>query len=210
MAGKPRLRKTSLFPPTPSLQSPAVIPFPTSLATTLRTFEGLAALEPAITRAGDLILETLRGGGKLLIAGNGGSAAEAGHFATELTGRYQRNRRALPALALSADGSLLTCVGNDFGFEQVFARQVAGLGRPGDLLIVLSSSGNSANLLAALAEARRTGLRSLALLGRGGGRARGFADCELIVPGDSGAAAQEAHLFLIHHFCERIDAAFPE
>lgn len=210
MAGKPRLRKTSLFPPTLSLQSPAVIPFPTSLATTLRTFEGLAALEPAITRAGDLILETLRGGGKLLIAGNGGSAAEAGHFATELTGRYQRNRRALPALALSADGSLLTCVGNDFGFEQVFARQVAGLGRPGDLLIVLSSSGNSANLLAALAEARRTGLRSLALLGRGGGRARGLADCELIVPGDSGAAAQEAHLFLIHHFCERIDAAFPE
>ena len=187
-----------------------MIPFPTSLATTLRTFEALAPLEPAITGAGDLILETLRGGGKLLVAGNGGSAAEAGHFATELTGRYQRNRRALPALALSADGSLLTCVGNDFGFEEVFARQVAGLGRPGDLLVVLSSSGNSPNLLAALAEARRGGLRSLALLGRGGGRARGVADCELIVPGESGAAAQEAHLFLIHHFCERIDAAFPE
>ncbi len=187
-----------------------MLSFQTSLATTLRTFEALTALEPAITRAGDLILETLRGGGKLLVAGNGGSAAEAGHFATELTGRYQRNRRALPALALSADGSLLTCVGNDFGFEQAFARQVAGLGRPGDLLIVLSSSGNSPNLLAALAEARRGGLRSLALLGRSGGRARGLADCELIVPGESGAAAQEAHLFLIHHFCERIDAAFPE
>ena len=97
MAGKPRLRKTSLFPPTPSLQSPAVIPFPTSLATTLRTFEGLAALEPAITRAGDLILETLRGGGKPLISGNGGSAAEAGDLVTELTGLYPRNPRATPA-----------------------------------------------------------------------------------------------------------------
>lgn len=184
--------------------------FDAALAETLRTLEGLGALRTAIDRAGDLILATLRRGGKLLVAGNGGSAAEAAHFATELTGRYARNRRPLPAIALSADGSLLSCIGNDFGYDQIFARQVAGLARPGDLLVVLTSSGNSANLIAALAEARRLGVDTLALLGRGGGRARGLATCELIMPGASGAAAQEAHLFLIHHFCERIDAAFPD
>ena len=182
--------------------------FDASLATTLQTFQALTTLRADIARAGDLILETLRRGGKLLICGNGGSAAEAAHFATELVGRYQRTRRSLPAIALSSDGSLLSCIGNDFGYEQVFARQVAGLGRPGDLLVVLTSTGNSPNIVAALEEARRLGLESLALLGRGGGRARGLASCELIMPGDSGAAAQEAHLFLIHHFCELIDAEF--
>lgn len=180
-----------------------------SLAATLRTFQALPTIRAGIDRAGDLMLETLRRGGKLLICGNGGSAAEAAHFATELVGRYARTRRSLPALALSSDGSLLSCIGNDFGYEQVFARQVAGLAQPGDLLVVLTSSGNSANILAALHEARRLGLASVAFLGRGGGQARGLATVDLIMPGDSGAAAQEAHLFLIHHFCERIDAAFP-
>ncbi|MBL9203399.1 MAG: SIS domain-containing protein [Opitutaceae bacterium] len=180
--------------------------FDASLAETLRTFQSLAEIRPQIDRAGDLILATLRRGGKLLICGNGGSAAEAGHFATELVGRYAKTRRALPALALSADGSLLTCIGNDFGFEPVFARQIAGLARPGDLVVVLTSSGNSPNIVAALREAKQLGLDSLALLGRGGGKCRGLATCELTIPGQSGAAAQEAHLFLIHHFCERIDA----
>jgi D-sedoheptulose 7-phosphate isomerase len=182
--------------------------FDDSLAATLRTLQALATIRPAIDQAGDLILSTLRQGGKLLICGNGGSAAEAAHFATELVGRYAKTRGPLPALALTADGSLLTCLGNDFGFEAVFARQIAGLARPGDLVVVLSSSGNSSNLIAALNEARRLGLKSIALLGRQGGAARGLASCELIMPGDSGAAAQEAHLFLIHHFCERIDAEF--
>lgn len=182
--------------------------FDASLAETVRTFQALTTLRPAIDRAGDLILATLRRGGKLLICGNGGSAAEAAHFATELVGRYQKNRRSLPAVALSSDGSLLSCIGNDYGYEQAFARQIAGLARPGDLLVVLTSSGNSPNILAALQEAGRLGLESIALLGRGGGRARGLATCDLIMPGGSGAAAQEAHLFLIHHFCERIDAEF--
>jgi D-sedoheptulose 7-phosphate isomerase len=180
-----------------------------SLAATLRAFQALPTIRAEIDRAGDLMLATLRRGGKLLICGNGGSAAEAAHFATELVGRYARTRRSLPAIALSSDGSLLSCIGNDFGYEQVFARQVAGLAQPGDLLVVLTSSGNSANILAALHEAKRLGLESVAFLGRGGGQARGLATCDLIMPGDSGAAAQEAHLFLIHHFCERIDAAFP-
>ena len=183
--------------------------FDASLAETLRTFQALTSIRPAIDRAGDMMLATLQRGGKLLICGNGGSAAEAAHFATELVGRYAKTRRSLPAIALSSDGSLLSCIGNDFGYEQVFARQIAGLAQRGDLVVVLTSSGNSANIIAALHEAKRLGVESIAFLGRGGGKAKGLATCDLIMPGNSGAAAQEAHLFLIHHYCERIDAAFP-
>lgn len=182
--------------------------FDAALAETVRTFQALQGIRPDIDRAGDLILATLQRGGKLLIGGNGGSAAEAAHFATELVGRYARDRRSLPALALSSDGSLLTCLGNDYGFEQVFARQIEGLARPGDLVVLLTSSGNSANVIAGLRAARARGLESIAFLGRGGGQAKGLATIDLVMPGESGAAAQEAHLFLIHHFCARIDAAF--
>jgi D-sedoheptulose 7-phosphate isomerase len=183
--------------------------FEASLAESIRTLQALSAIRPAIDTAGQMILDALRRGGKLLVAGNGGSAAEASHLATELVGRYAKTRRSLPALALPADGSLLSCIGNDFGFDEVFSRQIGGLGRPGDLVVVFTSSGNSANIVLALQEARKLGLESIAFLGRGGGRARGLATCELIMPGTSGAAAQEAHLFLIHHLCERIDEAFP-
>ena len=182
--------------------------FETSLAETVRTLQGLPSLRPAIDRAGELMLATLRRGGRLLICGNGGSGAVAAHFATELVGRYAKNRRSLPAIALSADGSLLSCIGNDYGYEQVFARQIEGLAAAGDLVVVLTSSGNSANIVAALQAARARGLESVAFLGRGGGAAKGLATIDLIMPGPSGAAAQEAHLFLIHHFCEQIDAAF--
>ena len=182
--------------------------FEASLAETTRTLQALTTIRPAIDHAGQMILATLKRGGKLLVGGNGGSAAEAAHFATELVGRYAKTRRALPAIALSSDGSLVTCLGNDFGYEQIFARQIAGLAKPGDLVVVLTSSGNSANIVAALHEAKKLGLESLAFLGRGGGKAKGLATCELIMPGVSGAAAQEAHLFLIHHFCELIDEAF--
>jgi D-sedoheptulose 7-phosphate isomerase len=183
--------------------------FDASLAETLSTFQALTTIRPAIDRAGQMILATLQRGGKLLICGNGGSAAEAAHFATELVGRYAKTRRALPAIALSSDGSLLSCIGNDFGYEQVFARQVAGLAQKGDLLVVFTSSGNSGNLIAALQEAKKMGIESVAFLGRAGGKTKGIASCDLIIPGNSGAAAQEAHLFLIHHFCELIDEAFP-
>jgi D-sedoheptulose 7-phosphate isomerase len=182
--------------------------FEASLTESIRTLQALATIRPAIDTAGRLIVDALRHDKKLLICGNGGSAAEAGHFSTELVGRYQKNRAALPAIALSADGSLLTCIGNDYGYEQVFARQIAGLAHPGDLVVVLTSSGNSANILAALHEANNLGLKSIAFLGRGGGKAKGLATCDLIIPGETGAACQEAHLFLIHHFCELIDAEF--
>jgi D-sedoheptulose 7-phosphate isomerase len=179
-----------------------------SLAATIRTFESLKGIRAEIDRASELITETLRDGKKLIICGNGGSAAEAQHFSTELVGRYFKNRRSLPALALNADGSLVTCIGNDYGFEFAFSRQIEGLAQPGDLVIGITSSGNSANILAALRTAEKLGLKSIAFLGRGGGKAKGLATVDLIVPGDSGRAAQEAHLFLIHHFCDRIDAEF--
>jgi D-sedoheptulose 7-phosphate isomerase len=180
----------------------------TEIAATVRTLQALQEIRPQIDRAAEMILTALRSGKKLLIGGNGGSAAEASHFATELVGRFFKNRRALPAIALNGDGSLLTCIGNDYGFEQAFARQIAGLAQPGDVVVLLTSSGNSANVVAALQEARRLGLGSIAFLGRGGGKAKGLATCDLIIPGDSGRTAQEAHLFLIHHFCELIDAEF--
>jgi D-sedoheptulose 7-phosphate isomerase len=183
--------------------------FDAQLAETLKTFQSLAGIRPQIDRAGQMILSTLRAGKKLILCGNGGSAAEAQHFATELVGRYAKSRRALPAIALNADGSLLTCIANDYGYDEVFARQLPAFAQPGDLLVVLTSSGNSANILAALTAAKSLGLDRLAFLGRGGGKAKGLATCELIVPGASGSAAQESHLFLIHHFCELIDDAFP-
>ncbi len=182
--------------------------FENLLAETARTLHALPSLRPAIDRAGEMILSTLHRNGKLLVCGNGGSTAEAAHFATELVGRFAKTRRPLPALALSSDGSLVTCIGNDFGFDEIFSRQINGLARPGDLVVVLSSSGNSANILTALQEARKLGLDSIAFLGRGGGRCRGLATCDLIIPGDSGAAAQECHLFLIHYFCTLIDQEF--
>jgi D-sedoheptulose 7-phosphate isomerase len=187
---------------------PAAMDFATARQTTVSALQALDSIRPQIDQAGQLVLATLRAGHKLIMCGNGGSAAEAQHFSTELVGRYFKNRRSLPAVALCADGSLVTCIGNDYGYDQVFARQLAGLAQPGDLLVVLTSSGNSRNILAALDEAGRLGLKSISLLGRGGGEAKGRATVDLIIPGSSGAAAQECHLFLIHWFCELVDAEF--
>ena len=177
-----------------------------SLAETVRVLESLTTIETEIERANELIAQTLKAGGKLLICGNGGSAAVAQHFLTVMGGRYFKNRRSVPAIALNADGTLISCICNDYGWESAFSRQVEGLGKRGDLVIVISTSGNSANILAALKAAQTMGLKSVALLGRGGGKAKGMATVDVIVPGESGRAAQEAHLFLIHHFCDRIDA----
>jgi D-sedoheptulose 7-phosphate isomerase len=176
-----------------------------SIAATARCIESLTQIRAEIDRAAELIMRTVRAGNKLLICGNGGSAAEAQHFSTELVGRYFKNRRSLPAVALNADGSLLTCIGNDYGYDAVFSRQIEGLAKPGDVVVGITSSGNSGNILAALDTAKKMGLESISFLGRGGGKAKGLATVDLIIPGDSGRAAQEAHLFLIHHFCDLID-----
>src|SRR5580658_3076834 len=159
---------------------------------------GLAQVE----RCAELIADVLQSGGKVLTAGNGGSAADALHLSEELVGRYKNNRRALPAIALASDGTALTCIGNDFGFDQIFARQVEALGQPGDVLVLFTSSGNSANLILALEAARKKGGKTVAFLGRGGGKLQGRADAEWIVPSLSGARAQELHGWALHVILE--------
>ena len=174
------------------------------------TIRGLAAQAPAIARIGEVIVSALRAGGKVLTAGNGGSAAEALHMSEELVGRFLSNRRSLPAVALVADPTALTCIGNDFGFDEIFRRQVQGLGRPGDVLVLFSTSGKGENLQRALAEARARGLTTISLLGRNGGPMAGKSDYELIVPGQETARIQEAHQVVMHILLEIVERAFAE
>jgi D-sedoheptulose 7-phosphate isomerase len=170
-------------------------------------YKSLSALEPQILVAARLCTEALASGRKLLICGNGGSAAEAQHLAGELMGRYKMERRPLPALALTADSVLLTCVGNDYCYEEVFARQLRALGQPGDVLIVFTTSGNSPNVLRALEAARQIRLPSISFLGKDGGKAKGLSDCALIVRHPETARAQEAHQFLMHALMDLIEDA---
>jgi D-sedoheptulose 7-phosphate isomerase len=164
----------------------------------------LAALEQPLERLGDAFLACWERRGKVLLAGNGGSAADAMHFAEELVVRYRRDRRAAAAIAL-CDPTVLTCAANDLGFEQVFARQVEALGNPGDVLVAMTTSGNSANLLRAIEAASAQGLTTAAFLGKDGGPARGRCDIELLVPSSSSARVQESHKVLFHALCEWID-----
>lgn len=155
-------------------------------------------------------VDTVRGGGKLIFCGNGGSAADAQHLAAEYVVRFARARRALPAIALTTDTSVLTAAGNDFGFDAVFARQVEALARPGDLLVLHSTSGESENLLAAADQARSMGVATVALLAKGGGRLKDRVDVALVVPIDVTARAQELHLAIGHLVCDVVDRAFAE
>ena len=157
-----------------------------------------------------MVRETLEADGALLFCGNGGSAADAQHLAAEYVIRFRRERRALRALALTTDGSVLTAAANDFDFEDVFARQVEALGREGDLLLVHSTSGESENLVRAVAAARGAGLRTVALLAKGGGRLKDAVDVAVIVPTESTARAQELHLAIGHAVCDRVDRIFSQ
>lgn len=150
-------------------------------------------------------LESLKGGGKLLFFGNGGSAADAQHLATELTVRYIGDRPAIPAIALTTDSSALTAIGNDLGFEQLFARQIEALGRPGDVAIGISTSGNSVNVIKGLQTAKANGLTAAALSGRDGGALPGLADPLLIVPSDTTARIQEMHITLGQMLCGALE-----
>jgi D-sedoheptulose 7-phosphate isomerase len=170
----------------------------------------LAEQRGAVEGIATLVRDTVLGGHILFTCGNGGSATDAQHLAEELVARFRSNRRGLPAVALTADSSVLTCIGNDFGFEQVFARQVEALARPGDLLLCFSTSGSSPNILAALAAARERGVASVALLGKDGGAARGLADLALVVACQDTARIQEAHLLVLHYICEVVEAAVLE
>jgi D-sedoheptulose 7-phosphate isomerase len=177
-----------------------------SLRSAITTTESLAALEGDLLRAADLVRKCLLGGNKLLVAGNGGSAADGMDFSTEYTCRYSGDRRPYPAINLATDGTLLAAIGNDYAFEEVFARQVWAFGKPGDVLVVYSTSGKSPNILRALDEAKARGLQSIAFLGRDGGPAAGRATVDLIVRAEVTARIQEAHKFLAHCICEQVDA----
>jgi len=171
----------------------------------IATIESLHPLQAAHERAAEVVGRCLAAGRKLLVCGNGGSAADAADFATEFTCRFVTDRRPYPALNLAACGSLLTATGNDYGYDEVFARQVRAFGKKGDVLVVISTSGNSTNILSAIAAGNIAGLQTIALLGRDGGRARGLARIELIVPSKITARIQEAHKFLLHVLCEIVE-----
>jgi len=178
---------------------------PKLVADACQTMQSLLAQQEVFERIAATLVNALSRGGKILTCGNGGSAADALHLAEELVGRYNRSRRSLPAVCLNADPTLLTCIGNDFGFDEVFARQVEGLGAEGDALVCFSSSGDSTNIVRALKTARNHGVKSIALLGKGGGKAKGAADLEFIVASSDTARIQEAHTLLLHALLERVE-----
>ena len=162
-------------------------------------------LPPVLERAVRMAYECLRAGGKILACGNGGSAAHAQHLVAELVGRFREDRRALPAIALTADSATLTALGNDFGYGEVFARQVRALARSGDLLVAISTSGNSANVIAAARTARDLGCSVLALTGAGGGELAGHADLVIAAPSADVARIQEVHTLAIHALVAELD-----
>lgn len=168
----------------------------------------MQALEEGILTICNICYEALLQGNKILLAGNGGSAADAQHIAAEFVGRFVAHRRSLPAIALTVDTSALTAISNDYGFENVYARQLEGLGTEGDVFIGISTSGNSVNIVKALEVAKRKGLKTIILSGKNGGILRGGGDAEIIVPSEVTARIQEMHILIGHILCEYIDVKF--
>lgn len=171
----------------------------------LEVAKALPGLASAVSSAVDLIASSLEVGGQLMIAGNGGSAADAQHIAAELTGRFQRERQPLRAMALHANTSALTAIGNDYGYEQVFARELSAHARPGDVLLAISTSGNSANILRAIEAARKLKVAVIGLTGESGGKMRAACDLCLCVPSKSTARIQEMHITIGHAICELLE-----
>jgi len=165
----------------------------------------VASLAPSLESAANLCIDSLQQGGKLLLFGNGGSAADAQHIAAELVGRYQLDRKGLPAIALTTDTSALTSIGNDFGFEQLFTRQVEALAQPGDILIGISTSGNSANVVNALTLGKKMGCKTIGLSGQKGGIMLSLCDVTLAVPSGHTPRIQEMHILLGHTLCHLIE-----
>ena len=168
----------------------------------------IGTLVPDIEAACELINQTILNGGKVLIAGNGGSAADAQHIAAELSGRFVKDRKALPGIALTTDTSAMTSIANDYGYGHVFARQVEALGRPGDLFIGISTSGNSEGILNAFTKAAALGCKTLGLSGRDGGKMNGMCDINIVVPSDVTARIQEVHILIGHILCKSVDDLF--
>lgn len=170
----------------------------------------LPAMQEPLNQAADIVLRCLAAGRKLLVCGNGGSASDATHLATEVLCRFKDDRRPFAAVSLTSGGEFMTAVCNDYDFTEVFARQIWGLGQPGDVVIAFTTSGKSKNVLRALEEARKRGLESICFLGRDGGYTKGIATVDLIAPGPSTARIQEAHTLLFHVLCEMIEERLPK
>ena len=160
------------------------------------------ALAPQIEKAAKLIINTLKNNKKIILAGNGGSASQASHIAAEFVGRYKIERKALPAIALTTDLSAITSIGNDYGFDTIFERQIEALGNEGDVFIALSTSGNSRNMIKAVEAARKLDVHVIGLLGKDGGKMKNTSSVEIIVPSDNTPRIQEAHLMILHIICE--------
>jgi phosphoheptose isomerase len=180
-----------------------------AIAAASKTLDSVADLESQIAKVAELVADCLTSGKKVLACGNGGSAADAADFCTEFACRFVEDRRPYPAMNLSQGGSLITATGNDYGFEEIFARQIQAFGNAGDVFIAISTSGKSKNIRRAIEEARNRKLKTIALLGRDGGRSAGLADVDLIVKGDSTARIQEAHKFILHVICEICETRLP-
>ena len=180
-----------------------------AIAVAEKTLRSIVDLESQIAQASELIVNCLTSGKKVLTCGNGGSAADAADFCTELACRFVEDRRPYPAMNLSQGGSLITATGNDYGFDQIFSRQVRAFGNEGDILIAISTTGKSENVQRAIEEAKKLKLKTIALLGRDGGAAAGMADVDLVVKGDSTARIQEAHKVVLHVICEICEDRLP-
>jgi len=173
-----------------------------------KTINKLLDIKSPISTAGELMIDALKKGNKILIAGNGGSAADAQHFSAELTGRFLKEREALAGIALTTDTSAITAIANDYGYENIFLRQLSGLAQPGDVFVGISTSGNSRSINLSAKFCQKKSIHSIGLLGRAGGEAANIFDCSIIVPSDSTARIQECHILIIHIWCLMIDKAF--
>ena len=177
-------------------------------AESAKVLASLAGLAATIELIGDTIVTSLQHGGKVMAAGNGGSACEAMHLCEELTGRYHKTRRALAGLCLSADASAITCIANDWDYASVFSRQLEAFAKPGDVFVVFTTSGNSENLVRAVAAAKGLGCTTIGLLGRGGGKLKGACDMELVIESIRGSHVQEAQQAVMHLILEQVEEAF--
>lgn len=181
------------------------ISFQTTLAELADTLKASDSLGPEIDRTGDLIIEGLRQGRKVLSCGNGGSAADALHLAEELIGRYRGDRKSLPGLSLTADVTAMTCIANDYGYEAIFSRQIEGLAAEGDILVAFTTSGNSANIVKAMEAARKKEMLVILLSGPDGGLCKSLAEHAILIPSANGARIQEMHTLVLHHWLEKIE-----
>ncbi len=162
----------------------------------------LEACQGEIGKSALMVVECMKSGNKVLLCGNGGSASQAIHISAEFTGRYKKERKGLPAIALTTDPAAVTAISNDYGFEAVFAKQIEALGNKGDLLISISTSGNSANVIKAIEAAKKLGIKTISVLGKDGGKAKGLADVDIIVPSHNTPIIQSAQLTVLHILCE--------